>query len=173
MDNIDRILRQRTTQRAGNEPLGSRDYVVAAIGTLEGKIWLVHKSKTVFIKAIIAKDNDTSVIHPRAAIRNLERGPTGHHDIHVGKDGQVRVCYCHRKVVELKEGMSLSLCGRVFIVKGSEHSEDEQEEIELDTYEHVTIFGGIARVRVSAAGHRVYVDIYTKHAKFSIGKCTP
>jgi hypothetical protein len=168
MDNIERIFRQKAARRpATNNQVGT-DEVVGAIGTLEGRIWLVHKSKIVLSKAIIAKESDVTVIHPKTAIRTLERGPSGHHDIEVGKGGKVIVCYCHRKVSEFKEGVSLSLCGRVFIVIGSEHSEDSQEEIELSAGEHVKIFGGMARIRVNAAGHRIYVNAYTKSAKFSI-----
>jgi hypothetical protein len=143
--------------------VGARNQISAGIATIDGSIWIVFRSRKVFKRPIISRDQNIPIHTPVVALNALERGPTGGHDMFVsGAESALHLLYCHQSVCELKGEGIASLCGRTFVVNTDidceeDSGEDESLEYELKNGEHLRITSGTVRVRVSAGGHRVYM----------------
>jgi hypothetical protein len=60
----------------------------------------------------------------------------------------------------VSKGGNVTLCGRTFIVYGNGERDDEDlQEYELERDEHLEVSAGNIKVRVCAAGHKIYIDI--------------
>ena len=120
---------------------------------------------------IIPSDSNTPVPQPINALQNLERGPTGNHDLIAGEEATVHLLYCHQTICAIDGGGNASLCGRTYIMffdirKDNNSGDDETQEYELKTGEHLRLIRGTIRVRVSATGHRIYLNECVKYEKF-------
>ena len=150
---------------------GSRNKIIGGIGTIEGRILVAFKNRKLVRMPIIASDRNIPVPQPINALQNLERGPTGNHDLIVGNEATVQLLYCHQTICWVDGGGNVSLCGRTHLMfsdirEDNDSGDDETQEHELKTGEHLRLIWGTVRVRVSAAGHRIYVTECVKYEKF-------
>ena len=145
--------------------------MVGGIGTIEGRIWVAFGNRRVVRMPIIASDRNTPVNQPINALQNLERGPTGNHDMIICEKACVHLLYCHQTICRIEGGGNVSLCGRTHLmfsdISDDNNSGDEEtEEYELKAGEHLRLICGTVRVRVSAAGHRIYLTEDIGYEKF-------
>ncbi len=160
IDHLRARKRKKTRNSKEKQDSDEQNKIIGGIGTIEGRIWIVFNDKRMFSKAIIKSEQDFNIFAATDALRNLERGPTGNHDIFIRKSGSVELLYCHRSVSKVSKGGNVTLCGRTFIVYGNGEQDDEDlEEYELERDEHLEVSAGNINVRVCAAGHKIYIDI--------------
>ena len=166
MDQIIEMLSETQFER-----IGSRDQIIGGIATIEGRIWVAFSDKKVVRMPIIASDRNTPIPLPIPAIQNLERGPTGNHDLSVGIAAKLQLLYCHQTICDISVGGNATLCGRTYIMffsisDDNDSGDDETQEYELKAGEHLRLISGTVRVRVSAAGHRIYLNNGVKYEKY-------
>ena len=163
---MNEIIERLQRPYAGLNRLNNPNQIIGGIGTLEGRIWLAYQSRKVVKMPIISSDRSIPIHQPIMALRNLVRGPTGSHDIKVLDTATVELLYCHQTVCKITSETNAKaiLCGRTYMMfcEMEEHTDcdsgdDESLEYELKDREHLRVSSGVIKVRVSAAGHRVYM----------------
>ena len=125
-------------------------------------------------KPIVGSDQNITIPQPIHTLRNMERGPTGYHDLFIHFDAKVELLYCHRIVNDLDFSANLTLCGRTYtmdsdIDRDEDAGIDGSEEYELKSGEHLRIISGTVKVRVNSTGHRIYLknkDFIINYEKF-------
>ncbi|CAG2109071.1 unnamed protein product [Medioppia subpectinata] len=130
----------------------------------------LNRGPTVFKRPIIGRDNNVVIPQPSVALTQLNRGPTGAHDLFITGSATLCLLYCHQTVCTLNGGERVaSLCGRTYVMKSdivcdldNDSGDDDSLEYELKTGQHLRIISGTVRVKVSAAGHRVFVGAGTQ-----------
>ena len=159
---IDRLSRPY----AGLNRSVDHNRIIGGIGTIDGRIWVAFQSRKVVKMPIISSDRHIPIHQPINALRNMERGPTGSHDIKVLDDAIVELLYCHQTICSITSEVSVgaTLCGRTYVMfcdikdhADSDSGDDESLEYELKDREHLKLTEGTVKVRVSAAGHRIYM----------------
>jgi hypothetical protein len=166
--NSSATVRRRPVQRSNDESISSNEeqinQLIGGIGTIEGRIWIVFSDNRMFSKAIIRRENDIRIMNGLTELTNLERGPTGHHDILIDINACVQLLYCHQIMDKITCCGNVTLCGRTFIIECNEECVEDYDDcddcdcIELNSNQHLQLISGCVNVRVSAGGHKIYLD---------------